>query len=90
MIIKDQNNRVIYEGPYGAQFNDRTGPYSVLSLDQLYEVQELNFELTNAKIVKNNQSSLILNAVEFSANHFFKPNKVVSVQNPAISAYGPS
>ena len=90
MIIKDQNNRVIYEGPYGAQFNDRTGPYSVLSLDQLYEVQELNFELTNAKIVKNNQSALILNAVEFSANHFFKPNKVVSVQNPAISAYGSS
>ena len=88
MIIRDQDNNIIYQGPYGAQFNDRTGPYSVLALDRLYDVQQLSFELTNEKFVKGNKSALILNAVEFSANHFFKPNKVISVQNPAIGIHG--
>ena len=86
--ITDQDGQIVFEGPYGAQFKDRGAAQSILNLDKIYEVSQLSFELTNQRMVSGNQSAIILDAVQFSSERFLAVNKVISVQNPAISIYG--
>ena len=86
--ISDQAGKVIFEGPYGAQFNDRGSDKSILNLDKTYEVTKLTFDLLNENFAGPNQSALILDSVEFSSQPYLKVNKVISAQDPAIDVYG--
>lgn len=86
--ISDQDGKVIYQGSYGAQFNDRGSEKSILNLDKTYEVTKLTFDLLNENLAGPNQSALILDSVQFSSQSYLKVNKVISVQDPAIDIYG--
>ena len=86
--ISDQAGKVIFEGPYGAQFNDRGSDKSILNLDKTYEVTKLTFDLLNENFAGPNQSALILDSVQFSSQPYLKVNKVISAQDPAIDVYG--
>ena len=86
--ISDQAGKVIFEGPYGAQFNDRGSDKSILNLDKTYEVTKLTFDLLNENFAGPNQSALILDSVQFSSQPYLKVNKVISAQDPAIDIYG--
>ena len=86
--ISDQVGKVIFEGPYGAQFNDRGSDKSILNLDKTYEVTKLTFDLLNENFAGPNQSALILDSVEFSSQPYLKVNKLISAQDPAIDVYG--
>ena len=86
--ISDQTGKVIFEGPYGAQFNDRGAAKSILNLDKNYEVSSLTFDLVNEKLLTVDQSAVILDSVQFSSQPYLKVNKVISVQDPAIDIYG--
>ena len=86
--ITDQDGKTVFDGVYGSQFNDRGSAYSILNLDKIYKVTKLSFELTNEKMISGKESAIILDSVEFSSQRFLNVNRVISMQNPAISFYG--
>ena len=83
MKITDETGAILFEGSYGSQFNDRRGAISKINFNQVVTVSQLNFEFRN-----NNHSGIIFDALQFSSEQFLPVNKVVSIQNPAISIYG--
>ena len=90
MIIKDQDDKILYNDLYGKQFNDRARAYSIFNLGQIFEVSQLKFTLINEKIVSGKKSAISLNAIEFSQEPLLKVNRVLAMQDPNIQYYGPN
>ncbi len=90
MKISDENGKVLYDGKYGAQNNDRMAAKSIFTFDKDYVVSKLNFEFTNTTLISNNGSktAIILDAIEFASSDKLDINKLYSVQNPNIAYYG--
>lgn len=88
--IFDQDQKELFNGSYGAQFKDRGAAYSRLSFDQIYEASKLTFKLSNDVVLdaKKQSSAIILDAIEFSDQQILNLNRVVPIQDPAISVYG--
>ena len=91
MIIKDQDDQVLYDDRYGIQFDDRNKGASIFNFKQpVSNISQLKLSLTNEKIVGNDKSAISLDAIQFSKNSYYKANQIVSMQDPAIQYYGPN
>ena len=90
ITIKDENDKILYDGKYGSQFNDRGQAQSLLTFDKTYEVSKLKFITTNDTIVNNSSknSAIIFDAISFNNEIALKSNKTVSVLDPAIVTKG--
>ena len=91
MIIKDQDDNLLYDGRYGLQFDDRNKSASIFNFEQpLTNIKQLKFTLINEKIISKGQSAISLNAIQFNKDSYYRANQVLSMQDPAIKYYGPN
>lgn len=87
IIIKDQDNMILYEGQFGKQFNDRNRATPIINLKPT-KVSQLTITMTNKRIVGNNQSALSLNSIKFSPDSWHYLNRIVDAANPVIKYFG--
>ena len=89
ITVKDQDDVILYDGPYGTQFNDRHLEKSITNFDHIAtNVTKLKISFTNTVIVGNNQSALIFDSFSFTNQRKITLNKIVPVLDPAINYYG--
>lgn len=83
MMIKNENDQILFNGKYGAQKNDRSNLFSHFWFDNVCKIKKLKFEFYN-----ENLNAVILNSIQFSLDAILKPNKILSILNPSIIPYG--
>ena len=90
IIIKDQDNNVLYEGPFGKQFNDRNRATPIINLKPT-KVSQLTFTMKNTRLFGGKkQSALSFNSIQFSPENWHYLNRTIDATNPAIKYFGPS
>lgn len=77
---KDNQTLVIYNGAYGAQFNDRSKSESIFVLDKEYEVKSMKFEFSNS----DPYGGLIFNYFRISSNNYSKIQKILTLNNKDV------
>lgn len=83
MIIKDENDQILFDGVYGAQRNDRGSSSSVFVFDQPVKVEKLKFTFENKY-----HSGIIFDSIEFSQTPSLPINKIYSIRSNEFYPYG--
>ena len=89
IVIKDQDENILYEGQFGKQFNDRNLTTPIINIKPT-KVSQLSIKMTNTKIVSKGQSALSFNSIQFSPENWHYLNRTIAATNPAIKYFGPS
>ena len=98
ITIKDQDQKVLYQGLYGGQFNDRMQETTVINVVGK-QISKLTFEFKNdvffrapdaTEMAKGKITGIYLNSIEFTEQQIFKVNRTIATNDPKINYYGSS
>ena len=86
LIVKDQNNNILYDDRLGAQYNDRNKPHSIINFKQpVSNISKLTISMLNER-----SNGFSLDSIQFSKTNWHKLTKIVAATDPLIKYYGPN